>query len=115
MSNQRLMKAKEKAGDGYAKTNAIGSWAGDPGSAANVAETASTHAAATASTMLRRNSASDSHFAMSLAELLPEIRGFRLPAGTGTTHATSRTSSVTPGESGIREGCLRRCRIGIIV
>ena len=23
MSNQRLMKAKEKAGDGYAKTNAI--------------------------------------------------------------------------------------------
>ena len=24
MSNQRLMKAKEKAGDGYAKTNAIG-------------------------------------------------------------------------------------------
>ena len=28
MSNQRLMKAKEKAGDGYAKTNAIagGGW-----------------------------------------------------------------------------------------
>ena len=25
MSNQRLMKAKEKAGDGYAKTNAIAS------------------------------------------------------------------------------------------
>ena len=24
MSNQRLMKVKEKAGDGYAKTNAIG-------------------------------------------------------------------------------------------
>ena len=26
MSNQRLMKAKEKAGDGYAKTNAIAVW-----------------------------------------------------------------------------------------
>ena len=29
MSNQRLMKVKEKAGDGYAKTNAIGPSAGD--------------------------------------------------------------------------------------
>ena len=28
MSNQRLMKAKEKAGDGYAKTNAIGGGGG---------------------------------------------------------------------------------------
>ena len=28
MSNQRLMKAKEKAGDGYAKTNAIGEGGG---------------------------------------------------------------------------------------
>ena len=29
MSNQRLMKAKEKAGDGYAKTNAIVLTGGD--------------------------------------------------------------------------------------
>ena len=28
MSNQRLMKVKEKAGDGYAKTNAIGGGGG---------------------------------------------------------------------------------------
>ena len=31
MSNQRLMKAKEKAGDGYAKTNAIARWGGRRG------------------------------------------------------------------------------------
>ena len=33
MSNQRLMKAKEKAGDGYAKTNAI-AYGGLPGGTA---------------------------------------------------------------------------------
>ena len=30
MSNQRLMKVKEKAGDGYAKTNAIARGGGEP-------------------------------------------------------------------------------------
>ena len=33
MSNQRLMKAKEKAGDGYAKTNAIAPHGGSQGGA----------------------------------------------------------------------------------